>query len=66
MTIRETLLADYRAATALERALTEEAHKVANRRSDIIRQLHTSGMSYASIGEAVGLTYQRIQRMASR
>ncbi len=66
MTVTENLLADYRAATTLERTLTEEAAKMTDRRSELIGQLHTSGMSYPSIGAAVGLSGQRGQQLATR
>ncbi len=66
MSLREHLLAEYRSATDLERNLTEEANQASERRSDIVRMLHTSGLSYARIGDAVGLSWQRVQQLANR
>ncbi len=66
MTIRENLLAEYRAATHLERSLTQEAAKATDKRTQTLRALHTSGMSYATIGDAVGLSWQRVQQIAKR
>ncbi len=66
MSHNEHLIAEYRAATHLERSLTEEAIKATNRRSELVRLLHGSGLSYAKIGEAVGLSWQRVQQLANR
>ena len=66
MTIAEGLLSDLRAQTHMIEALQQEANTIAAKRDNTIKQLAASGLSYAAIGRACGLSYQRIQQIANR
>ncbi len=66
MPIAENLLTDLRSQTHLIEALRKEADDIAAKREDTIKQLVASGLSFAAIGRAAGLSYQRIQQIAGR
>lgn len=57
------LLLQYRRATAREARLRKQANEAAADRARNIAAMHTAGMSFAEIAEAVGLSRSRVQQL---
>lgn len=56
----------YRKATAKEARLRKAADQAASERASEIAKMHESGMSYAAIADATGLSRSRVQQLVER
>ncbi len=62
----DRLLAEYKSVTKLEEELRIGAEDAAKRRSSLVNQMHGTGLSYAKIGDLIGLHASRAYQLATR